>query len=348
MAVIAHRRRGTAAGSRLRPSARPARRRPADPRRCAAIGCRRRARTGGRGRRARPPPTPGRRRWRPARPGCRRSGPVPASSTTTVGQIAAMSSAWWVDSTITGSPGRSDSSSRNRSRCSGSRPAVGSSRISSSGSAQQRLGDPQALPHPAGQGAYPGAGAAFQADGGQHPGHLLGAAAPVGDLLQDRHVVQESGDREVPVIAQLLGEVAEPPADLDPLRRLPRIEAEHRHPPRVGFADGGQDRQQRRLPRAVRAEQSGDPPFQRRDRPRPGPGWPRTAGTGRRRGQPRRARSGSSHPSRSRSGHGAPAAPRQRRTARRRTPAGRSAARSATERESSPAAAPAAPTAPPP
>ena len=128
--------------------------------------------------------------------------------------------------------------------------------------AEQGLGDAQALPHPAGQGPYPRAGAAFQPDGGQHPGHLLGAAAPVGDLLQDRHVVQEPGDREVPVIAQLLRQVAEPPADLHPLRRIPRVQAEHRHPPRVRLVDGGQDRQQRRLARAVRAEQAGDPPVQ--------------------------------------------------------------------------------------
>ncbi len=128
--------------------------------------------------------------------------------------------------------------------------------------AQQGLGDPQALAHPAGQGTYPRAGAAFQPESGQHPGHLLRPAAPVGDLLQDRHVVQEPGDREVPVIAQLLGEVAEPPADLHPLRPVVGVEAEHRHPARVRLIDAGQDRQQRCFPSTVRAQKAGDPPLQ--------------------------------------------------------------------------------------
>ena len=67
----------------------------------------------------------------------------------------------------------------------------------------------------------------------------------------------------MPVIAQLLREVAELPADLDPFGVVARVKAEDRHPSRVRLVDGGQDRQQSRLARAVRAEQAGDSPVKR-------------------------------------------------------------------------------------
>jgi hypothetical protein len=129
--------------------------------------------------------------------------------------------------------------------------------------AEQRLGDPDTLPHPTRQRAHPPAGDTFQSGGGHYPGHLVGSAASIRDLLQDRDIVQESGDGEVPVIPEVLGEVAEPAADLDPFGPVAVVQAEHRHLARVGLRDRGQHRQQGRLPGAVRAQQAGDTPLDR-------------------------------------------------------------------------------------
>ena len=60
----------------------------------------------------------------------------------------------------------------------------------------------------------------------QHPAHLAVAGGAVGQLLEDRHVVDELEGGEVRVEAGGLGQIAERAADLLPAARGARVVAE--------------------------------------------------------------------------------------------------------------------------
>ena len=207
-----HRHRGRSirigAGSRPRRSPGPAGRRAAAAGRCAASSRRRTARTERRSDRAsaathtRPSASaasaaggPANRTW-------------PASSTTTEEQIAITSSTWWVESTVTRSAGSPDSISLNRSRCSGSSPQQ--ARRAQAGRGRRAAPGPsQPAPHPARQSPDRTASHALERGDGEHPRDFRVPPPRVGDLLQDRDIVKERSHLEVPVVAELLRQVAE-------------------------------------------------------------------------------------------------------------------------------------------
>ena len=85
------------------------------------------------------------------------------------------------------------------------------------GVGHDRLGDPDPPAHPARQGADLAAGQVLQLDRGQGRADPPVAVGRVVQLLEDGQVVDELEHREPRVEAEVLGEVAEPAADLDPV-----------------------------------------------------------------------------------------------------------------------------------
>ena len=83
--------------------------------------------------------------------------------------------------------------------------------------------------------------------------------APIGELLEDRHVVDELEHREAAVEAGLLRKVAEPAADLQAVVGGLWVATEKLEPASVRRQHGGQDPQQRGLAGTVGAEQPGYP-----------------------------------------------------------------------------------------
>ena len=247
------------AGSRPRASARRARRRRAARRpgadRPSAV---RQATTRTGVALARPTPHASARAGRSARAGAPLASTRPSASTTTRGHSAATSSVWWVDTRIARSSPSSESSSRKRSRCSGSRPAVGSSRISSRGSPSSACASASRRRMPPDSARMRLPADVGEADAREHAADLVVARPALGVLLEDRDVVDELERREARVEAGLLRHVAEPAPDLRALARVARVAAEQAHVARVGREHGGEDAHQRRLARAVGAEQAGD------------------------------------------------------------------------------------------
>ena len=127
------------------------------------------------------------------------------------------------------------------------------------GVAEQRLRHAEPTAHAARQRADRLARHVREADLRQHPRDLGLPLAGVGDLFQYRDVVEERGHREVPVIAELLRQVPERPADPQPPRAFRRVLPEHPQPSRVRPGDRGEDGEERGLPGPVRAEDAGDP-----------------------------------------------------------------------------------------
>ena len=182
----------------------------------------------------------------------------PSSITTTRWQSAATSSVWWVDSITVRSAARSDTSSRKRRRCSGSRPGGGLVEHEQVGVAEQGLRERDASPHAARQGLDLAPAHGLETDRVEHPAHLVVAGMPVGHLLEDRHVVDELERRERPMEAGLLRHVAEAPPDREALVGHVRIPPEQPQAPVVGGEHRRHHAQQGRLARAVRTEQTGD------------------------------------------------------------------------------------------
>ena len=170
-----------------------------------------------------------------------------------------MSSVWWEDTRISHPSPSSDSSSRKRSRCSGSSPAVGSSRISSRGSPSSACAKREPAAHAARQRADALATDVLQADPCEHAPDFVMASAASGVLLEDRDVVEVLEGREARVEAGLLRHVAEPAPDLRALHGIVWVTPQQAHVALVVREHGGEDAHQRRLARAVGAEQAGDP-----------------------------------------------------------------------------------------
>ena len=110
-------------------------------------------------------------------------------------------------------------SSRKRSRCSGSRPAVGSSRMSSRGSPSSAWASATRRRMPPDSALIAPPHDVVEPDEREHAADLVVALAAHGQLLEDRDVVDELERGEALVEAGLLGHVAEPAADRGPLAR---------------------------------------------------------------------------------------------------------------------------------
>ena len=143
--------------------------------------------------------------------------------------------------------------SRTSRRPMGSRPDMGSSRKTSSGSFSERLGQPGPLEHPLGEAAQRHAGGSLEAHLREH------FTAPFA-ALRGRHaedpadVVEVLGHREVVVEVRVLGQVA------DAALPAPVAEgqAEHGRAARVGPEQSHQELQGRGLARAVGPEVAED------------------------------------------------------------------------------------------
>ncbi len=185
---------------------------------------------------------------------------LPWSSTSTWSHTAPTSSVWWVASSTVPWRPRSDSVARNTARCSGSRPVVGSSRISRSGSpisawanANRRRWPPESL-----RILIVGRSASCTAS--KHATDLVVSCCLVVPLLEHRDVFEEPERRHPRRELDLLGQEAEPATNLGPLgerSRSARWPSTSTHPA-SGAAAVDKQRQQCCLAGAVRPEQRSD------------------------------------------------------------------------------------------
>ena len=173
-----------------------------------------------------PPGAEGSRRWPPSRsrPGPRpcatSSGTVPSkhtvppSRTITRSHSAATSSVWCVASSTPLVRACSDSSPRSDARCSGSRPVVGSSRMTRVGSPIRAcaMASRRRCPPERAETRLPPR--LVELHEPEHPQHLAVPRRGVGPLLEDGHVVEEVERRGAAREADLLRQVAEPPPRL--------------------------------------------------------------------------------------------------------------------------------------
>lgn len=125
------------------------------------------------------------------------------------------------------------------------------------GSAEHGGREREPLAHPAGEGVDPVLAPVREADGGQDTVDFGAAGGFVGDLLEDRDVVEERGHGEAGVEAGRLGQVAEAPPDRPMLTGIGCLDAVDHHPP-LGWPLGGREcTEQARLAGPVGAQQSG-------------------------------------------------------------------------------------------
>ena len=151
------------------------------------------------------------------------------------------------------SPSCSERRFRKRTLSSGSRPAVGSSTMTSSGVADERLGDAEPLAHAAREALDRPLREVVKADAFQH--REDGASAP--DSLQTRDRVEELEAGEPRRHAEVLRQVAEPLADR--ARVLRDVDPREAQRPGRRARERREHLHERRLPRPVRPEEAEDP-----------------------------------------------------------------------------------------
>ena len=105
---------------------------------------------------------------------------------------------------------------------------------------EQGLGQPDPPALTAGQGPDPRVARSVEVDVGEDPSYLLDAALGLVPLLEHGHVVDEPVGSEAARVAELLRQVAQPPANLGALRRRGRVAAQDPHLALVGTEHGGE------------------------------------------------------------------------------------------------------------